>query len=235
MKCIFEIVPIIPVMMIYVYIINIYESVRPGIYWWMFALFLMAMLSIQSVSNLVALLVTNVGGGQRAGSQMIMLIVCSITYIFLMNSLSNFYNPLDTVHYFYQIIAYFNTSRWLHEALILLQYGFGRCGKKEIQAILYIMHIYHDEYFYKCVTMLFANMLLYRTLALLVLLAKSNPMKNRRKRAEQILQYHQKYLEHTPINTIIPGLTTDLHFSIKQIKDIQNDNHPTSRQPKCQA
>lgn len=197
----------IPVIFIYAWIVNIYEPLRPGIYWWLTFLLFISVLAIQGLGHLIALL-TN--------GHFTMLTITNIGVFLFLVILSNFFNPIGRMHYIYQLISNLSICRFLNEATILLQYAFGRCGPKEIQATLYVMMLTHEDHFYHCIHMLFFNLIFYRAMSLAILIAKSNPLENRRQRAEKIRNY-QKQMR--PLNAFIPGLSnTDQQFCIKKVQ-----------------
>ena len=192
-KSICEIVPLIPIIMAYVYICNWYEEIHPGIYWNFVQLFILGALAFQGMAHICALLskgnITN-------------LIVLSVTMFLFFTLLSNFLLTYSRLHYIYQFISNFAVSRFIFEAVMLLIYGFNRCAPHEVQQLLYAMKIGDDDY-YHCVTMLLVNIILYRVIAIYLLICKANPVENRRQRVARIVDYVQK-LE--PSKAPIPGL-----------------------------
>ncbi|KPM09555.1 ABC transporter sub-family G-like protein 19 [Sarcoptes scabiei] len=211
MKSIIDLLPIVPVLLIYITIINIYESVRPGIYWWLCFIMFLAVINAQGCAHLLALLNLN---RRMIDWQATILTITSISYFFFLTLLSNFYNPIGKMHYIFQFLANFSFIRWANEAIMLLEYGFDRCGSKQIQAVLHFMMIPNDQYFYRCLNMLIFNIIIIRFLAILLLIFKSRPLENRRRRAKKILHHHQQM---KPCEAIIPGLASHIEFSIKQI------------------
>ena len=88
---------------------------------------------------------------------------------------------------------------------MILQYGFGRCRPKEIQAILYSMSI-EDADYYVAIRMLIFNLTLYRVIAICLLIWRVNPIENRQKRISRILgQFREKF---EPNIGTIPGIET---------------------------
>ena len=165
--------------MAYVYICNIYESVLPGTFWKLVLLLTLSGIGFQGMAHVFSLL---------SNGNITILTIISISVFILFCQISNFFLPLAQLHYIYQFIANFSISRFVFEAALLLQYGFGRCGPKQIQPILYTMSI-DDGHFYYCIQMLLVNLVLYRGLAIYLLMVKSNPVQNRRQRVARLVGY----------------------------------------------
>lgn len=214
MKSSYEIATLIPIILLYVYIVDIFEPIRPGIYSWMVLIILLGSLVIQGQSHLFALLI---------GQNFIVLIVITFATFFTWFTLSNCFNPISGMHYWYQFLAQFSVLRFMNEALFQLQYGFGRCGPNELSAVLYKMMLpkdKHGQYFYHCLRMLVFQIVFYRALALGVLIFKSNPRQNRRSRGKRIrnLYHEQKCLSINQFDAIIPGLSAwNQEFHIKMV------------------
>lgn len=213
MKSVYDIVQIIPLLFIYVYLINIYEPVRPGIYWSMLWLMFISIISIQSIGHILTLIIYS--DNQNHNWHIMKFTFVSISFFFMMTLLANFFNPIHRMHYAYQFMSNFSILRWAHESHMLLQYGFDRCQPREIQTILYLMHIQNDNHFYYSIRMLIFNTLFYRCLSLIILIYKSNPLQNRRERAEQILNFHKDQMK--PSEVYFPGLGSHMEFRIKLI------------------
>lgn len=203
MKSFFEILPLIPIIMFYVYICNWYEDIRPGIYWNFVYIFLLGAIAFQGMGHVFAIF---------SNGNITVLIVLSTTVFFFFTLLSNFLLTYSRLHYIYQFISNFAISRFIFEAVMLLIYGFGRCSKNEIQQLLYTMTI-NDYDYYHCIVMLIFNIFFYRILAIYLLIWKANPVENRRQRMARIVDYMGN-LE--PARSLIPGLSSSqLDLSVK--------------------
>ena len=135
--------------------------------------------------------------------------------------LSNIATPIRRLHYIFEFLSNFAPTRFGMEGILLLQYGFDRCRKKEVQKILLKLkmeendHEHHVTYFIMTIIMLIFNMLLYRVIAIFILLMKTNRFENRRHRALEIKNYHKNL---RPSNVIIPGLQCHNELIIKRIQ-----------------
>ncbi|OTF69737.1 hypothetical protein BLA29_004511 [Euroglyphus maynei] len=212
MKIFTELIPIIPVIFIYCYIVNIYEPILPGIYYWIVFYLIIGTLAAQAIGHLIAIITLG---------EFIALII-SIPAIQTMALLvSNMVTPVKRLHYTYQFLANFLPTRFGVEALSLLQYGFNRCRRKQVQKLLYRLrmendeHKHHSAFLMNTIIMLVFIVIFYRIIALLLLLIKTNRYENRRKRAQNIIIYH-KNLKRS--NVIIPGLQCHNELIIKKIQ-----------------
>ncbi|KAH9493660.1 ABC protein, sub ABCG [Dermatophagoides farinae] len=202
-RMVIEWIPLLITTIGFVYTINIYEIVRPGIFYWYTLLFILAVIPMQSIGYLLVIVAAN-------SFAVIIVTMSVISIIWFLLSDGN--APIDDLHYSYQILSNFVPLRFLNRGTLILQYGFDRCRSKEIQAILYRYHIVDDDLNHS-ILMLIMNVLLFQTLALLALIVKVNPFQSRRNRAEKILNHHQTL---RPLNVIIPGLGCHHEFTIKQ-------------------
>ncbi|XP_046913707.2 uncharacterized protein LOC124494563 [Dermatophagoides farinae] len=212
MKLFTEIIPLIPAIIILAYINDIFEPIRPGMYWWMLFYLIINALVAQALGHLIAILTLG---------NFIALIIAMPAVQVISLLLSNIATPVRRLHYIFQFLSYFAPTRFGLEAILLLQYGFERCGKKEVQKILLKLkmedneHEFHETYFLSTIIMLIFNMLFYRIIAILVLLIKTNRYENRRRRAMKIQDAYEKL---KPSNVIIPGLQCHHELIIKQIQ-----------------
>ncbi|KAH7636495.1 abc transporter sub-family g-like protein 3 [Dermatophagoides farinae] len=208
----YEILALIPIILVYNYIVDVFEPVRPGMYWWMVILTFLGALVIQGQSHLFALLI---------GSNFIVLIVVTFSNFFTWFVLSNTFNPIEEMHYGYQFVAQFSVLRFINEALFQLQYGFDRCNTGEISIVLYKMMLSRDEqgqYFYHCLRMLLFQIVFYRSIALGVLIFKCNPQQNRRTRGHRIREsFRQRQsLRSNQLDTFMPGMSAcEQEFNIR--------------------
>lgn len=138
-------------------------------------------------------------------------IILSSSVVLLFVLLGNLYIPFYKLHYIYQYVANFSVVRYCYEAMMILQYGFGRCGPKEIQATLHMMQI-NDDHFYTCIVMIIFNLVLNRVIAIGLLVYKSNPANNEHSHREIIKARAEKL---NPQHAIIAGLSCSQEFRIK--------------------
>ncbi|KPM08599.1 ABC transporter sub-family G-like protein 16 [Sarcoptes scabiei] len=205
-KFVYEITLFNIIITLYLWIIDIYEPIHPGIYWWMFLLLNLGVQAIQGLSHFVSLL--------SNGNSFVYIAMANFFYS-LMIMTANFFSKISSLHYMLQAISNLSICRFMIEGVMVLQYGFGRCGPKQLQVVLYNLDITGDHYFYHCLKMLIFQIFVFRILALIVLAIKSNPLENRRRRVKRIIDYHQQI---KPSNAIVPGLSSHLEFRIKKVQ-----------------
>ncbi|OTF73500.1 hypothetical protein BLA29_005304, partial [Euroglyphus maynei] len=200
MKIWVELLPQIPIFLIYAYLIDIYEPVRSGIYFSIAFYIILGATAVQSVGHLLSIVTL----GEFVA---LVISIPGIEAIFLM--VSNLGTPVKRLHYILQFISNFAPTRFGIEAMFLLQYGFDRCRPKEVQKILFKLkmendeHEHHTSFLLYTFIMLIFNLLFYRLISLLLLVIKSNHYDHRRKRAQKIANFHKNL---QPSNVIIPGL-----------------------------
>lgn len=179
MKSTIEIIPVPFLIMAYVRIVDIYSPILPGIYWPLVGVLTLGALATQGLGHVFSLL---------SDGNITRLTVLTISVFIFFCHISNFFIPLSGLHYVYQFASSFSVSRFVFEATLLLQYGFGRCGPKQLQLILYSMSI-DTSHFYHCILMLVLNFFMYRLIAIYLLIKKANPSHNQRTRIARIEKY----------------------------------------------
>lgn len=191
-KSVLELAPLLPGVLIFVAIMDIYEPVlenRPfPVYFDIVLLMALGVLATTAIGHVISLL-----GGKSLASQTVLLI--SVLLFSLL--IGNFVIPVATMHYAWQVAATFSIPRYLLESLMILQYGYGRCkGEKQISAVLYGMNISGDEkrIYWDNLRMLLLNAVIFRLIALWLLVRKMNPIENRKRRVERIETYQKKSL-----------------------------------------
>lgn len=162
----------IPVILLYVAIIG--HSSPPNLYWHLVLLFTLSTIGFQGLAHCFGILFQ--------GQTLLLMICSSGAFVFLV-MLGNFFISLQRLHYIYRFLANGSLARFSFEALILLQYGFGRCSEKEIQPFLYLMQI-DDNHYRTCLLMMIANIIITRIVALCLLIniSKSSDEDSQRKR-----------------------------------------------------
>ena len=196
MKALLETVWVAPMILIYVVIINIYNEVRPGIYWHFVQIFLLSSFGIQGVSHIFSILAN--------GKILPSMIMTLATYL-ISCLLGNFFVKLERLHYFYKFLSQISIAKFTFQAGVLLEYGFGRCQRNEIQTLLYSLGI-NDDYYHYSIWMLVFNLMLFRIIAIVLLICKANPQENRRHRVKRIAVHNQQLQKLDDSNTIIVGL-----------------------------
>lgn len=159
-KSIFEIFPMIPVVLLYVAIID--HSTPPDLYWHLVLLFALSTIGFQGLAHCFGIIFHG---------QTLLLMICSSGAFFFLVMLGNFFIVIERLHYVYRFLSNVSLARFSFEALILLQYGFGRCTEKEIQPFLYLMQI-DDEHYQTCLLMMIANIVITRFIALWLIINK---------------------------------------------------------------
>ena len=194
----------LPVIVLFPIAVDIYYPIRSYVWYYMIMIIILPMIAFQGVSYALSILF---------GSNPLNLYI-SIPALLLL-SISSIMTPHGISHYAFKLITTFNIFRYQIEAIYFLVYGFGRCGHREIQVLLYRIGLTHDEQFYHSIMMTAINAILYQTIALSLFCFYHNPFQNRRKRIERIEYRNQRKL---PSNVMIPGLSCSNNFIIRQIQ-----------------
>ncbi|OTF74825.1 ABC transporter sub-family G-like protein, partial [Euroglyphus maynei] len=193
-KFLFETIPLIPIIMAYVSITDIFSNVSANHYYeWQVIVLLLASISFQAISHLVALL-TN--------GHFVLMIICLASFCTSFMIFSNVFNPIEQLSFGLRLLSHLSVYRFVNQADFWLVYGGDRCHEHEIQSVLYQLMIPNTiQHFHYCIIMLVALALFYHCLAFSVLIFKSNPMKSRRSRAQRIQRYNADKLR---MRTTIP-------------------------------
>ena len=179
-RLIYEVLPLLPVMALYLVITNIYWQLET--YWPMLVVLLLAITTSQAVAYIFLM---------AANCDMMISAILGITTYTLMLLLSNIYTNLRTSHYLYQLLSNLSIPRWAMQVLMLLQYGH-RCTDRQIQPLLYWLGATEEDLLWSVLMMLF-NLLFYRTLALWMLVSKANSAgKGRRRQLKNFSNSLQK-------------------------------------------
>lgn len=181
-KTVTEVVPAVVLLPLYVYLCDIYSvHLRASIYWALLATFALAVFAAQGLAHVAVLL------APKSLSQVILLNMAALVGSFL---LSNIPVTLNRMHYVYQLASSLSFSRFSNEASFLLEYGFARCKEGQLQAMLLWMGLGGsgvegggggggDHYvdLYRSWLALLANGILYRLIAVWLLVRLANPSK----------------------------------------------------------
>ena len=196
---------ILPIIIIHHYITDIFDSERPGLFYPLLFVYLLTSIAAQGLGYICGILF----------SSNLTYLCISLPSLFLI-SIMVILSPYSKSLTIYQPFIRFNPIRYLTEASVMLQYGFGRCGPREIQVILYKLGIKHDEYYYECILRIIINIIIYHSIAFALLYYQRKDF-NLRRRTEKIQQsIHNR---KQSLNIMIPGLTCDHQYTIKQFRN----------------
>ena len=185
-KSISEILPMIPVIFLYVAIIDIYSnsSHHNSIYWHLVLLFTLSTLGFQGLAHIFGILLND---------QTLLLMISSSGVFVFQIMLGNFFISLQRLHYVYRFLANGSMARFSFESLILLQYGFGRCTEREIQPFLYLMQI-NDDHYQRCLLMMVINIVVTRVVAIWLITQRSKSRDGNKQR-KRVLDFSQNSFE----------------------------------------
>lgn len=200
-----HVIIILPIVFLHYYITDIYDPIRPGMFYSLMFVCILAAIASQGLGYICGILF---------GFNLTYLCI-SLPSLFLI-SIMVILSPYSKSLTIYQPFIRFNPIRYLTEASVMLQYGFGRCGPREIQVILYKLGIKHDEYYYECILRIIINIIIYHSIAFALLYYQRKDF-NLRRRTEKIQQsIHNR---KQSLNIMIPGLTCDHQYTIKQFRN----------------
>nr|XP_027196357.1 ABC transporter G family member 16-like [Dermatophagoides pteronyssinus] len=203
-KAICEMFIAFPLIVLYPIVTDIYYPVRSDVWYYMIILTILPMIAVQGASYIISIVF---------GRNPLNLYI-SIPCVMLISIIS-ILTPHSLSHFAFKLITTFNLFRYQSEAMLFLVYGFGRCGHREIQVVLYRIGLIHDERYYYVIIMTAVNAILFQSIAILLFCLYNNPFENRRKRVERIEYLNQRQL---PSKVIIPGLTCSNDFVIRKIQ-----------------
>lgn len=173
MKIPFEMTPLVISNVVFVCIVNIYEPVvQSSIYFSFWFVLTLAQLGLVSLAQCITLLCRQ--------NFSLAIIALSGTYVFTM-VIGGAFVPFDEMPYIYKLLATFSIPRYTFQSAILLLFGFGRCQGQYVSSVLYSMNI-NDADYLSHIFMLLLNILIYRSLALYILIRCANPDENCKKR-----------------------------------------------------
>ncbi|XP_075680644.1 uncharacterized protein LOC113797443, partial [Dermatophagoides pteronyssinus] len=243
-----DFLPIIPITMIYLYLIDIdhfdYPYYEPDeiidndrqlphtYYWWAVILISIAIESIHSLSHLVVIISTN-----RIRSESIFLILLSL--FALLSITSNF--QIQTKF----SLSFLNVFRYLNEAILILHYGyFNSCSsplsrsayirqqQQPISLVLYRIgsdDLNPDLYFYHYLRILICQTILFRLGSLFALLLRAN--------GDRIFHHHRLWMTGKSSSTTIQSQSSsylDHHewsATTTTTTTIEHSNHHEQQEP----
>ena len=104
-------------------------------------------------------------------------VLCSVNLYLMLFLLSNYFVPIKDLHYFIQWFTNLSTVKLLYECILILFYGFDRCSSSELSSAMIVFSL-EDNNFYTNTKILIFQLLLFRSLALIALIIKVNPLFN---------------------------------------------------------
>ncbi|OTF74325.1 hypothetical protein BLA29_010507, partial [Euroglyphus maynei] len=195
---------ILPIILLHHYVTDIYDPIRPGMFYSLMYVCILTAIAAQGLGYICAILF-------RSNFTYLCLSLPSLFLISIMVILTPYAQSLTVFHPFIK----FNPIRYLNEAAIILQYGFGRCGPREIQIILLKLGIKHDDYYYECILRTIINLIVYHSIAFTLLYFQHKNFKLR----ERTNNLKSNQNPRQSLNIMIPGLTCDHQFTIKKFKN----------------
>ena len=193
-KSLVELIPLLITILLYSYFVDIYERSMYVSY----VLFLtIGALECESIGHFIGILFSS---NQRVA------IFTSVAFCIFALLFGNFVIPVDDMHYSLQILSNFSPNKLVMNNIFILYYGFDLCSDREFSSVLYFFTI-EDQDFYKNTYLLVIQFFIFRTLTLLALLCKVNPLTNSKKHAIEKWEYLQSL--GTVSKSLIAGLTSE--------------------------
>ena len=133
-------------------------------------------------------------------------IFTSVAFIIFAFLFSNFVIPIEDMHYSLQILSNLSPDKLVMANIFILYYGFDLCSDREFSYVLYFFSI-QDQDFYKNTYLLVFQFFIFRTLTLVALLYKVNPLNTSKQHAIEKWEYLQSL--GTGSKSLIAGLTSE--------------------------
>ncbi|KAH9506037.1 ABC protein, sub ABCG [Dermatophagoides farinae] len=186
-KLLFDATTILPMVIIFAYVIDNYSTVSPNnFFWWQVINLYLSSLCFLAIMNMNVLFL------HRSILALFTFVGFSQGFFLL---LSNVYNVIEEMNFIVRFLSNFSIYRYQFQATLWLIYGGDRCKSHEIQSLMYMLNIPTNvEYFYDCIVKLVLLVIFYHTMALLVFCVKYNPLINRHERAERIERYRNEHI-----------------------------------------
>ena len=203
--CIGELIPTTLVSFLFMYICDHYSPIRGSrFYWDLMTIIILALIASQAVSHLITTITRK---------YLFVQIIIYFSTFFFSVLIGNMYLSLYKLHYVLQFLSKFSIPRYTYQGIMLLQYGFGRCNPKEIQAVLTVMQV-QDEDYYTGIVMLIFNIVFFHTVTILLLFRKVNYSNQLYRDPNQVklVAENNKHLENSLV--IIPGIDSFHQFRI---------------------
>lgn len=165
-------------------------------YFWFLALITIGALNVQTLAQIIGIVFSD---NQRVA---VFFSVGAFVFAFLF---SNFTSPTKEFHYMVKIICNFSTIKLVLESILILHYGFDRCADNELSSVLYMYNL-EDQQLVVNIRYLFLEMIAFRFVALIALLAKVNPLVTRKTEQQKIAVIVETIKKRKASKVLIPGL-----------------------------
>ena len=159
-KSIEELIPTVITTFLYVYIIDIYEEKSIFMFYLLFLT--IGILCLQSVGHIIGIIFNE---NQKIA------VLSSVALYLMFFLLTNYFVPIKELHYSLQWLSNLSTFKSLFECILILFYGFSRCSGNEFSTVMFVFG-FNDNQFYVNLRILLIKLIVFRVLALLVLLIK---------------------------------------------------------------
>ncbi|KPM03255.1 ABC transporter sub-family G-like protein 5 [Sarcoptes scabiei] len=187
MKFFYETLPMIPILIGFVYIVDFYSQTTPNnFYWWHVLLMILLTIGYQGISHLIVLISNRI---------FILMMILTASHIFFFLMLTGLFSEIDQMNFIFRFLSNFSMLRFVIQAGLYLIYGDQRCRPDEIQTILYQFRIPNvPQHLHECIMMLVALAFFFHFLALMALILKTSPIINRLKREEKVQKFRNENL-----------------------------------------
>lgn len=191
--CLADLVFFLVALPFYTYLVDIFSAYRPGTF-----------------SKLLTILVVNAFASHGPGHlfaiinrKSIVLIALFDLCFFLFGALlSNFFLPISSMHYIFQLLSWAFVPRFGVAAFIVGIYGQGRCGERELARFLYLYDL-KDEDWALSFQVFALQTIFYHIVAFVALTYVVNPIGNRRERVDRIEHYQEQLKASGKMSTLI--------------------------------
>ena len=167
-------IPTLVINVIYTYLNNFYGRIDTFLV--IFTLNTLSSLSIQAISHLFVIVFNK----SAKTAVMVTLYVYVAQYVF-----SNWMVYTKELHYSLRVLTNLFQVKLSFEALVVYIYGFNRCDEREFSGVLYMLDI-DDNTFYTNICLLIIYVILFRGLAIIAFIIKSNGISNNQKSSEEL-------------------------------------------------
>lgn len=219
--CLADLVFFLVTLPVYTYLVDIFSIYRSGTFSKLLMILLVNALASHGPGHLFAIL----------NRKSIVLIALFDLCFFLFGALlSNFFLPITSTHYIFQVLSWAFMPRFGVAAFIVSIYGQGRCGEREVARFLYLYDL-KDEDLALSLQVFAIQTLLYHIIAFVALTYVVNPIGNRRERVDRIENYQEKLKTSGKMSTLISSgcFSPANEFHIKLVEFGATEcNTPTS-------
>lgn len=162
-KTLVELIPTVATLICFAYVVDIYSEEQSMFY--IYAIYMtVGALIAQGMGHLIGIIFTS---NQRLA------VFTSIGVQNVALFFSGFIIPIKEMHYSIQMLSNLSPFRLIIEIIVVTQYGFERCQKREFSLLLYMFEIENED-FYRNTQLLVFLFFLFRGLTLITLLIKVN-------------------------------------------------------------